>query len=90
MAGFADVLLRGLLLALTSLALGGVVWTLVVLRAGPGVKADALTARAQDAARPHHTAGREAGERQQQSPQQDVGEPRHLRRWGAMSGPPIF
>ena len=46
MAGFVDVLLRGLLLAFTSMALGGVAWALVVLRAGPGVKADAVTARA--------------------------------------------
>jgi putative copper resistance protein D len=36
MAGLVDVLLRGAILALASLVLGGVVWTRVVLRAGPG------------------------------------------------------
>jgi putative copper resistance protein D len=36
MAGFLDVLLRGLILVLTSLALGGVVWIRLVLRATPG------------------------------------------------------
>lgn len=46
MAGFLDVLLRGLILALASVALGGVVWTLGVLRAGPGVKPDAAARRA--------------------------------------------
>src|ERR687895_180111 len=38
MAGFVDVLLRGALLVLTSLALGGVVWTRRVLRAEPHAK----------------------------------------------------
>jgi copper resistance protein D len=33
MAGFVDVLLRGAILVLTSLVLGGVVWTRVILRA---------------------------------------------------------
>jgi copper resistance protein D len=37
MAGFLDVLLRGAILVLTSLALGGVVWTRLVLRAEPHV-----------------------------------------------------
>lgn len=37
MAGFLDVLLRGAILVLTSLVLGGVVWTRLVLRARPGV-----------------------------------------------------
>lgn len=46
MAGFLDVLLRGLLLALTSAALGGVVWTVFVLRTGPGIKADPVAVRA--------------------------------------------
>jgi putative copper export protein len=41
MAGFVDVLLRGLILVLTSVALGGVVWLRVVLRAEPHVKPDA-------------------------------------------------
>ncbi|HEU4366987.1 MAG TPA: CopD family protein [Methylomirabilota bacterium] len=36
MAGFLDVLLRGTILVLASLVLGGVVWTRVILRAGPG------------------------------------------------------
>ena len=36
MAGFLDVLLRGAILVLTSLVLGGVVWSRLVLRAGPG------------------------------------------------------
>jgi len=36
MAGFVDVLLRGAILVLASLVLGGVVWTRLVLRAGPG------------------------------------------------------
>jgi copper resistance protein D len=35
MAGFLDVLLRGLILVLASLALGGVVWVRLVLRARP-------------------------------------------------------
>jgi putative copper resistance protein D len=37
MAGFLDVLLRGAILVLASLVLGGVVWTRFVLRAAPGV-----------------------------------------------------
>jgi copper resistance protein D len=41
MAGFVDVLLRGLILVLTSVALGGVVWLRVVLGAEPHVKPDA-------------------------------------------------
>jgi putative copper resistance protein D len=36
MAGFLDVLLRGAILVLTSLVLGGVVWARLVLRARPG------------------------------------------------------
>jgi copper resistance protein D len=36
MAGFLDVLLRGLILVLASLALGGVVWVQLVLRVRPG------------------------------------------------------
>ena len=46
MAGFIDVVLRGMLLGLTSIALGGVGWLLLVLRSGPGVKPDPFTARA--------------------------------------------
>ena len=46
MAGFADVLLRGLILVLTSVALGGVAWLRVVLRAEPHVKPDAPVALA--------------------------------------------
>jgi putative copper resistance protein D len=46
MAGFVDVLLRGLLLALTSVVLGGVAWVVAVLGAGPGVKPDAASSRA--------------------------------------------
>src|SRR3990172_9152487 len=46
MAGFFDVLLRGLTLVLASLALGGVAWTLLVLRAEPHAKPDAGTRRA--------------------------------------------
>jgi putative copper resistance protein D len=45
MAGFIDVLLRGLLLAFASIALGGVAWLRLVLRAGPGVKPDGATRR---------------------------------------------
>src|SRR5688572_26895022 len=41
MAGFLDVLLRGLLLTLTSIATGGVAWLALVLRVEPGVKPDA-------------------------------------------------
>jgi putative copper resistance protein D len=36
MAGFVDVLLRGAILVLASLVLGGVVWTRLILRAAPG------------------------------------------------------
>src|SRR5882762_7785775 len=46
MAGFVDVLLRGLILVLTSVALGGVAWLRCVLRAEPHVKPDAPTALA--------------------------------------------
>lgn len=40
MAGFVDVLLRGLLLTLVSVAAGGVPWLRAVLRAEPGAKPD--------------------------------------------------
>jgi putative copper resistance protein D len=43
MAGLLDVLLRGAILVLTSLALGGVVWTRFVLRAEPHTKPSAPT-----------------------------------------------
>ena len=43
MAGFVDVVLRGLILVLTSMALGGVAWLRFVLRAEPHVKPDAPT-----------------------------------------------
>src|SRR5205823_6666953 len=46
MAGFVDVLLRGLILVLTSVALGGVAWLRFVLRAEPHVKPEARTALA--------------------------------------------
>src|SRR3989442_1761192 len=49
MAGFLDVLLRGAILGLTSLVLGGVAWARLVLRAEPHTKpapATALTLRA--------------------------------------------
>jgi putative copper resistance protein D len=46
MAGFVDVLLRGLILVLTSIALGGVAWLRFVLRAEPHVKPDGPTALA--------------------------------------------
>jgi copper resistance protein D len=46
MAGFLDVLLRGLILVLASLALGGVVWIRLVLRATPGVAPSPATALA--------------------------------------------
>ena len=46
MMGFVDVLLRGLMLTGGATALGGVVFVLAVLRAGPGVKPDRVTARA--------------------------------------------
>ena len=36
MAGFVDVLLRGAILVLASLVLGGVLWTRLILRAAPG------------------------------------------------------
>ena len=41
MAGLLDVLLRGAILVLTSLALGGVAWTRVVLRSEPHAKPSA-------------------------------------------------
>ena len=43
MAGFVDVLLRGLILVLASVALGGVAWLRFVLRAEPHVKPDGPT-----------------------------------------------
>jgi putative copper resistance protein D len=43
MAGFIDVLLRGLALVCASLALGGVAWVRLVLRAEPHAKPDAAT-----------------------------------------------
>jgi copper resistance protein D len=43
MAQFVDVLLRGLLLVLTSVAAGGVAWALLVLRASTHAKPDAPT-----------------------------------------------
>src|ERR671932_1562965 len=46
MAGFVDVVLRGLILVLASVALGGVAWLSFVLRAEPHVKPDAPTALA--------------------------------------------
>ncbi len=46
MAGFVDVLLRGLILVLTSVALGGVAWLRLVLRAEPRGRAGAPTALA--------------------------------------------
>jgi putative copper export protein len=46
MAGFLDVLLRGLILVLASLALGGVVWIRLVLRATPGAAPAPATALA--------------------------------------------
>jgi putative copper resistance protein D len=46
MAGFVDVLLRGLILVLTSVVLGGVAWLRFVLRAEAHVKPDAPTALA--------------------------------------------
>jgi putative copper resistance protein D len=46
MAGFVDVLLRGFLLVLVSVAAGGVVWVRLVLRAQPHAKPDAATAAA--------------------------------------------
>src|SRR3989442_32731 len=44
MAGFIDVVLRGLILVLTSVTLGGVAWLRFVLRAEPHVEPDAPTA----------------------------------------------
>jgi copper resistance protein D len=46
MAGLVDVLLRGLILVLTSVALGGVAWLRLVLRAEPHVKPDTQMALA--------------------------------------------
>ena len=46
MTGFADVILRGLMLVGGAVAVGGVVFVLAVLRGGPGVKPDTTTARA--------------------------------------------
>ena len=46
MAGFIDVLLRGIALVCASLVLGGVAWTRLVLRAEPHTKPDAATRRA--------------------------------------------
>jgi putative copper resistance protein D len=46
MAGFADVVLRGLILVLTSIALGGVAWLRFALRAGPGRPPDGPAALA--------------------------------------------
>src|SRR6184192_3240855 len=43
MAGFLDVLLRGLILVFASLVLGGVAWTRLVLRAEPHVKPSPAT-----------------------------------------------
>src|SRR4051812_8751415 len=43
MAGFVDVLLRGLILVLSSVALGGAAWLRFVLRAEPHVKPDGPT-----------------------------------------------
>ena len=43
MAGFIDVLLRGLILVFASLVLGGVAWTRLVLRAEPHVKPSPAT-----------------------------------------------
>jgi len=45
MAGFIDVLLRGLILVATSLALGGAAWLLFVRRVEPHVKPDDATRR---------------------------------------------
>jgi putative copper resistance protein D len=46
MAGFVDVLLRGFLLVLVSVAAGGVAWVRLVLRAPAHAKPDAATAAA--------------------------------------------
>src|SRR3989442_10131789 len=43
MAGFLDVLLRGLLLTCVSVAVGGIAWLRLVLRAEPYAKPDAAT-----------------------------------------------
>jgi putative copper resistance protein D len=45
-AGLADVVLRGLLLTLTCLAVGGVAWVVLVLRAEPSTKPDRHVTRA--------------------------------------------
>ena len=45
MAGFVDVLLRGLMLVGGAVALGGVVFVLAVLGAGPGTKPDPTVVR---------------------------------------------
>lgn len=44
MAGFLDVLLRGLLLTFVAIAVGGVAWVRLVLRAAPHTKPDAAAA----------------------------------------------
>ena len=44
MAGFVDLLRRGLRLVGRAVALGGVVFALAVLRTGPGTKPDRLAA----------------------------------------------
>jgi putative copper resistance protein D len=46
MAGFVDVLLRGVMLVGAAAALGGVVFAWAILRAGPGTKPEARTRRA--------------------------------------------
>jgi len=46
MAGFVDVLLRGAILVLVSLTVGGVAWLRLVLGAEPGAKPDGATAPA--------------------------------------------
>src|SRR5438128_12459934 len=46
MTGFVDVLLRGILLVGAAVALGGVFFVRVVLRAGPGIKPDEPARRA--------------------------------------------
>ena len=46
MTGFVDVILRGAILVLASLILGGVAWVRLVLRAGPGVAPSAPAALA--------------------------------------------
>jgi putative copper resistance protein D len=44
MAGFADVILRGLLLVAVAVAVGGVAWVRLALRMGPHVKPDPASA----------------------------------------------